>query len=112
MKIEVKDYTYKSDENQQTMTGFLAQQLYEVYPNVVTIGGDDPKTQPWSVDYGQLTPLLVKAVQEQQAEIEMWKEMFKVQSSKVQVLESELREIKALLQLQSANLQIKKSPNQ
>jgi hypothetical protein len=30
----------------------------------VTVGGNDPATNPWQVDYGRLTPFLVKAVQE------------------------------------------------
>ena len=44
--------------------GFIAQDLYKVYPEAVTVGGDDAKKSPWSVDYGRLSPLLVKAVQE------------------------------------------------
>lgn len=64
MQIEVKDYTYRSDANEQQMAGFLAQDLYEIYPDAVAVGGDDPKENPWGVDYGKLTPLLVKAVQD------------------------------------------------
>ena len=35
--------------------------------------GRTRKTDPWQVDYGRVTPLLVKAAQEQQAEIESLK---------------------------------------
>ena len=31
-------------------------------------GGDDAKTKPWSVDYGRVTPLLVKSIQDLKAE--------------------------------------------
>lgn len=61
-KIQVKDYTFIGSRTQQT--GFLAQQLYEVFPAAVSKGGEDPKLRPWMVDYGRITPLLVKAVQE------------------------------------------------
>jgi FtsZ-binding cell division protein ZapB len=64
MKLEVKDYTFKSDARGAVQTGFLAQDLYRVIPQAVTVGGDDPATNPWQVDYGRLTPFLVKAVQE------------------------------------------------
>lgn len=67
MKIRVADYNYKIDEKKNRLTGFLAQDLYKVFPNAVTVGGKDPKTEPWLVDYGKVTPLIVKAVQEQQA---------------------------------------------
>ena len=44
--------------------GFIAQELYEVFPQMVAVGGDDPKTEPWQIDYSRITPLLVKAIQE------------------------------------------------
>ncbi len=69
LDIQVADYVFKSAP-QHEQTGFIAQQLYEQYPHAVSKGGDDPNEDPWSVDYGKLTPLLVKAVQEQQAVIE------------------------------------------
>lgn len=44
--------------------GFYAQELYTVYPQAVTVGGEDPSKDPWSIDYSKLTPVLVKAIQE------------------------------------------------
>ena len=49
--------------------GFIAQELYEVFPQMITVGGDDPKTQPWQIDYSKITPLLVKAIQELSAKV-------------------------------------------
>ena len=34
----------------------------------VTKGGEDASTNPWTVDYGKVTPLLVNAIQDQQAD--------------------------------------------
>ena len=70
MQIAVEDYNYTCDSKQALKTGFMAQELYRVFPQAVEAGGEDPKTQPWMVDYSKLTPLLVKAVQEQQGTIE------------------------------------------
>jgi hypothetical protein len=69
LSIEVKDYEYKSAPD-MTSTGFIAQQLYTLYPEAVSKGGDDAGTDPWMVDYGKLTPLLVKAVQDLSLEVE------------------------------------------
>jgi hypothetical protein len=68
MKIQVRDYVYKADASKTQVTGFIAQELYEIFPNAVS---KPAKAEDmWSVDYGKVTPLLVKAVQEQQATIE------------------------------------------
>jgi len=67
MKIQVRDYVYKADAANTLTTGFIAQELFEIFPNAVTKPANDDKM--WSVDYGKVTPLLVKAVQDQQAQI-------------------------------------------
>jgi hypothetical protein len=54
--------------------GVIAQELAEVYPAAVQVGGDDPAVHPWQVDYGKLVPLLVKAVQELRAELQELRE--------------------------------------
>jgi len=67
MKIQVRDYVYKADTSKTLVTGFIAQELYEIFPNAVTKPANDDKM--WSVDYGNVTPLLVKAIQDQQSTI-------------------------------------------
>ena len=64
MKIPVNEFNFISDPNKKRVQGFIAQELYKTYPEAVIVGGDDVRTKPWGVDYGRLTPLLVKAVQE------------------------------------------------
>ncbi len=54
--------------------GFLAQEVYEVIPEIV-VKPEDEESQLWSLNYEKLTPVLVKAIQEQQEEIEELKEM-------------------------------------
>jgi hypothetical protein len=85
MKIQVRDYNYKKDKA-SLQTGFIAQQLYTVFPNAVTKGGEDV-SQPWMVDYGKVTPLLTKAIQDQQIEI-------KDQQAEIEVLRAEVNTLK------------------
>jgi hypothetical protein len=84
MKIQVRDYNFKSTPGKNE-TGFIAQQLYTVLPDVVTRGGEDPAKDPWTVDYGRVTPLLTRAIQdvngtikEQQGEIDVLKKRLKL----------------------------------
>ncbi|MFA6301313.1 MAG: tail fiber domain-containing protein [Candidatus Paceibacterota bacterium] len=70
MKINVADFAFVSDPSKQRMTGFIAQELNNIYPEAVTTNGDNgidplsPGETPWMVDYSKLTPLLVKSVQD------------------------------------------------
>jgi hypothetical protein len=43
--------------------GFVAQEAYEVYPKMVTVGGDDPAEKPWGMDASKLIPVLVAELQ-------------------------------------------------
>jgi hypothetical protein len=95
MKIQVSDYNYKSKPGQNE-TGFIAQQLYTILPNVVNRGGEDPAQDPWTVDYGHVTPLLTKAIQEQQVEIEILKEQIGRQDTRLKTLVSENAKLRAV----------------
>lgn len=59
--IKPIDFAWKSDKSRAH--GFLAQALHCVYPQAVSVGGEDAALQPWSVDYSKLVPLLVSCVQ-------------------------------------------------
>lgn len=69
-QIKVRSYNWKED-GRHVDYGFVAQELNHFFPDAVCQGDDseeilDPK-QTWQVDYGKITPLLLKAIQEQQA---------------------------------------------
>jgi hypothetical protein len=73
MKIKIYDYTFKSDAGKNVQTGFMAQELYDIFPQAVSKPRNNNETaekDPWMVDYGRVTPLIIKAVQEQQLMIE------------------------------------------
>jgi hypothetical protein len=99
MKIHVRDYNYKRDKN-SPQTGFIAQQLYTVFPIAVTKGGEDV-SKPWMVDYSKVVPLLTKAIQDQQAEIEALKianASLKAEVNKISQLSGELNMLKASIE--------------
>ena len=57
-------YDYKWKDVEQRDYGFIAHELKQTLPNVVTGEKDGEKMQ--GVDYSKLTPILLKAIQEQQ----------------------------------------------
>ena len=71
-KIKTYDYQWKSDKSR--MYGVLAHELQEVVPYAVCGKKDDldkkGNINPQGVDYSKIVPILVKAIQEQQAQIE------------------------------------------
>jgi hypothetical protein len=69
----MKVYDFKWKEKDERNYGFMAHELQEVVPYVVTgtkdgMFEDEPQMQ--GLDYSKLVPVLVKAIQEQQAQIE------------------------------------------
>lgn len=68
-KIKVYDYEWKADNSR--MNGVIAHELQEVVPYAVT--GEKDAEQMQSVDYSKLVPILVQAIQELKAEIEILK---------------------------------------
>ncbi len=82
LKLSVKEYNYTTTKEKDNHIGFLAQEVYKVIPELVAKGDDGAyqgsanaeeaaKTgfRPWGVDYAGFTPILVKAIQEQQLQI-------------------------------------------
>lgn len=72
-KLKVYDFKWKNSEDR--MDGVLAHELQEVIPYAV-IGEKDGEDMQ-GVDYSKLVPVLVKAIQEQQAQIEELKAKLK-----------------------------------
>ena len=83
-KLEIKSEAYP-----ELQSGFLAQEVYRLFPDAVRKPNDETKDL-WAIDYSKLTVVLTKAMQEQQlmildqkAEIENLKvEMAKLKQGK------------------------------
>ena len=98
MKISVRDYTYKADATHTLTTGFIAQELYEIFPNAVTKPAK--AEEMWSVDYGKVTPLLTKAIQDLKAENDALKAAILTQSNDLDTLKAQVAEILAAMKRQ------------
>lgn len=106
MKMRIRDYEWKAD-GKTVNAGFIAQELYEVYPEAVSKGNDaaiDSTGGTWMVNYAGITPLLVKAIQDQQAEIEKLQK----QNSNLKTENGELlKKMKAQIDVINERLSIK-----
>jgi hypothetical protein len=75
--LKLKPKSYKMIDNDLAQIGFIAQEVGEILPELV----DESKKGMKGLSYGQMTAVLVKAIQEQQAQIELL-------SNKIVALES------------------------
>jgi hypothetical protein len=84
LNIKVRDYEFK--DHNQTATGLVAQELSAIYPQAVSAPddglGETCGDDPWGVDYGSLTPLLIKSIQDQQHIIEQLESRIKLLENK------------------------------
>jgi len=89
-KIGVHEYELKTHPKEKQI-GFVAQELFKVFPQVVSGTPESPIETPMTVDYGKVTPILVKAIQELEIENAELKQ-------KNLNLEKRLEKIESLLQ--------------
>lgn len=63
MKFNVKDYlrTEMTETPDKVETGLIAEDVTEIYPQVVS---KDENDAPMGIDYGQLSPIIIQALQE------------------------------------------------
>jgi hypothetical protein len=68
MELKPKKYTYKGDKEQKEHVGFIAQDVSELFPNLVgNIVGTDIKT----VNYIEFIPILLLKIKDLQAQIDI-----------------------------------------
>ena len=77
-------YQWKSGEDTRSHLGFLAQELETVIPEAVykPTGNSETSTDKYGVNYSTIIPVLVKAIQEQQQQIEDLKSRVKALENK------------------------------
>ncbi|MGJ8683356.1 MAG: tail fiber domain-containing protein [Nonlabens sp.] len=68
LQMKTYQYQYINDPEERTHYGFMAQDLQDQIPALVNEGTDAEKSL--AVNYTEIIPILVKAMQEQQKEIE------------------------------------------
>jgi hypothetical protein len=62
-EINIVKFDYKTKANGVNQAGVIAEDVYEVLPNVVTMTEIDGEKVPDSVDYSKFVPYLIKKVQ-------------------------------------------------
>jgi Chaperone of endosialidase len=67
MKMRPTSYQYKDNTTNDTNLGFIAQEMVKIVPEVVAVPKNDKDF--YAIRYEELIPVLTKAIQEQQAEI-------------------------------------------
>jgi hypothetical protein len=76
LKLRPVQYQYNFDVLKQTRMGLIAEEVNEIIPEVVVKRDDkgnetkDINGETMGINYSELTPILIKAVQEQQQQIE------------------------------------------
>jgi len=89
MQLRVVNYNFRTSPDTK-MLGFIAQEVEQVFPSLVEAGEEVSGEEPYkSIKTSVLVPMLVKAIQEQQATIE--------------TLETEMTSVKARLDALEAN---------
>jgi hypothetical protein len=93
MKIRSVSYYYKSDLTNKLEIGFIAQELKNIIPEVVS--GEEGNM---GISYGNLVPVLVNSIKEQQTQIDE-------QNTKIERLSKDVNELKAINKTQSAGME-------
>ena len=81
-KLEIKKDAYADRQS-----GFLAQEVYQLFPDAVSKPLDESKNL-WAIDYSKLTVALTKAMQEQQ-------QMILNQQGEIEKLKEDMAALKA-----------------
>jgi hypothetical protein len=95
MQLEAKTYKYTGHEEDKTFSGFLAQDLEKLFPQFVFFGGDDQKV--YTVDYAGMSVIALKAIQEQQAQIDGQAETIERQQAEMEKMKQDLQELRELI---------------
>jgi hypothetical protein len=66
-------------------------------PDFVHPGGEDPAKEPWTVDYGRVTPLLTRAIQDVNGTIKKQQGEIDVLKRRLKVLEAENAKLTAIV---------------
>ena len=83
-----KKSSLDSNANLVVENGFIAQEIKKIIPFIVKEGFD--KNKLLSLDYTSIIPILTRAIQEQQLELENQKKIFVEQNKKIKKIEDKL----------------------
>lgn len=96
LQLRSVSYAWKQDSTGQTKLGFIAQELEQVIPEVVTVGNDSLQTR--GVNYAELIPVLVKALQEQQTMLDAYQAELTAEEQNSAAQEARLADLEEKMQ--------------
>jgi hypothetical protein len=76
LQLIPKQFTYKIDENKKPYMGFIAQDVLPIIPEAVQSyleGEKEDEIEFYAMNYDNLVPVLVNAIKELKAEIDLLK---------------------------------------
>ena len=98
MQLKPVTYYFKADKTNHHEVGFIAQEMQKIVPEVVSgTEGDLEKGETLGLSYGNLVPVLTKAIQEQQVTIESQTQTISALHEAVKSQQVQLDELKSLL---------------
>jgi trimeric autotransporter adhesin len=95
MQLKPVSFNWKNVEDRHRRLGLIAQDVLPVISEIVDIGTDPEATL--GINYSELTPVLIKAIQEQQQQIESTKQENQQLRSELQSLKDKMDRIEAML---------------
>lgn len=94
MQLNPVSYFYKADTTNHPEVGFIAQDVQKLIPEVVSgLEGDLAKGETLGLSYGNLVPVLTRAIQELKAENDALKAAILTQSNDLDTLKAQVAEI-------------------
>ncbi len=105
MQLLPKKYLHHSTIDQASWSsdpvtlsiGLVAQEVYPVIPEAVQVPEDESR-EMWGLNYDKLIPVMIKAIQDQQRQIESYKTENNDLKSQLQILQEEVEQIKSMLE--------------
>jgi hypothetical protein len=59
--LVVREFEFSCEPDVKRI-GFIAQEVFDIVPGAVTVGGDDADQNPWMIDYARLLPLAIAEI--------------------------------------------------
>lgn len=97
MDLKTMSYHYKIDPEKKPTFGFIAQDVEKVLPELAMRSKDELGEETLMLNYAGFSVLAVKAIQEQQQLIEAQQSQIKQQEMRLESLEKEMAQIRAML---------------
>ena len=91
--LQPKSYNYKRKSEKQIEFGFIAQELEEVFPDLVTKVKRPNSESTKAINYTALIPVLVKSLQEQQDVVGNMYEQLEIQKREIEALQQSIKEL-------------------